>query len=906
MPPFEILRPLGKGAMGAVYEVRVPGDPRRLVAKMLTSASPNAKERFEREGELVARLDGHPGIVSVHSHGVLDDGAPYLLFDLVEGTSLFQLLRQAGVLPLERVIEIGRELSAALAHAHANGIVHRDVKPENILIDPHGRVRLTDFGLGLAADQLRLTRSGVAVGTPLYMAPEQLSGKKGRVGPWTDVHAVGLVLAECLRGTAVFHGDSSNELASIVANEIPPPLGVEPGIDAIVACCLEKSAEERYPHAGELQKDLERLALGQTPEALSDRKQRTGLILAIAACVLLGASLIAVGALKRSQTPDGQTLDRRDLLLAGEASLIAATERLSGSQVGSAAEPLHEARLGLERTFAESPSRELRLLISRHLALEAEVALLAGDTSAVPELLKGADREDSGAGPDAHHVAALRAGLVTLSPQEGDDLVAHVQALTRASRLWPQRVHFRVWKVQLAVRAGQFADAVDALEGLAEPARVPVGVRFAAYLGAGDVEQAKGLAEDITDPALVGGLYYRLSLDALGATDLSETRANVRRALRDAPDDPLRAELLAKATVLVSERSAWDPDSFGNAESLRLLRWEVDARLIFKELQPGHRMLQVRADDLRDTVKALLTERGVKGLDTVAALVSLNPGYEPFEREYLRVAGENDYPNQDQALEVLKSAYARATGGRRGPLTVRYVMALRTMGRLEPFFSIAERVARDDDSAKTGSVVYSVWGDTLRMKGRPEEAREKLARSMKLDPSTPWPHSHMFRLCRDQGQSGPALEHAWGYLERVDRGNPMLPRMESERVHEAVSWIEANGELADAVRALRVLTEIKTDAIHAASRSTRLLCDRRSATQEDLDRLAKCIAARAARVKRYAKVTRLDMAKIAPLLRRLEAFQGEVSAQMRAQLEAGEFDVLKRGLLRLEKALPAN
>ncbi|MCO5171349.1 MAG: serine/threonine protein kinase [Planctomycetes bacterium] len=267
-PPFRIVRPLGKGGMASVFEVALPDDPRRLAAKVLAARSPTARERFRREGEVLARLR-HPHVVAVHGSGELEDGRPYLLLDLVDGRSLTEHLARAGPLPVAEALRLAREVAAALAAAHGAGVVHRDVKPDNVLLDAAGRALLTDFGIALALDQERLTRTGQWAGTLHYMAPEQLSGGE-RVGPPTDVYAVGALLYELLAGERPFDGDDVHQLAVAISTREPPPLrthrpDVPAAIAALVHRCLEKEPRARHPDAGALLDDLDRLVAGGRP-----------------------------------------------------------------------------------------------------------------------------------------------------------------------------------------------------------------------------------------------------------------------------------------------------------------------------------------------------------------------------------------------------------------------------------------------------------------------------------------------------------------------------------------------------------------------------------------------------------------------------------------------------------------
>ena len=320
-PPFTIVREIGQGGMGQVFEVTLPGDPRPHVAKLLTAIGSVAVERFRREGEVVARLDTHPGIVRVGSIGVLDGKTPYLIFEQVIGAPLTDRI-DAGPLDVKETLRIATELTAALAHAHARGVVHRDVKPDNILLDESGTVRLLDFGLALAADMTRLTQTDFTVGTPAYLACEQVGGSDQPQGPWTDVHAVGLILYECLLGQSPFTGRDAMTLMAQVVAFVPKSVsaqrdGVGAGLDAVVARCLAKEPAERYADCGELLAELERIGRGEPPEALGMARRRRATLwaqrsiatLALVVGVVLGL-LLFDRALDKKPTPAVQPTRR--------------------------------------------------------------------------------------------------------------------------------------------------------------------------------------------------------------------------------------------------------------------------------------------------------------------------------------------------------------------------------------------------------------------------------------------------------------------------------------------------------------------------------------------------------------------------------------------------------------------
>jgi serine/threonine protein kinase len=195
---YTVVRLIAKGGMGAVYEVEHRTTAVHYALKtLLKDGDERARARFRREAELLSRCDRHAAIVRVHSFGETDDGALYLVLDLVEGSSLEEMIAQDEKLPHADVARLGRALAHALAFIHERGIVHRDIKPSNILVDWSGP-RLTDFGISTAVDVERLTRTGTLLGTLLYMSPEQASARG--TGAASDVYSLGAVLFHALTG----------------------------------------------------------------------------------------------------------------------------------------------------------------------------------------------------------------------------------------------------------------------------------------------------------------------------------------------------------------------------------------------------------------------------------------------------------------------------------------------------------------------------------------------------------------------------------------------------------------------------------------------------------------------------------------------------------------------------------
>ncbi|HKB01730.1 MAG TPA: serine/threonine-protein kinase [Gemmataceae bacterium] len=247
---YRILRPLGRGGMGSVYLAR-DTELDRLVALKVPHLRPDdaeAQERFQREARAAATIE-HPNVCRVYDVGKID-GTPFLTMAYIDGPTVADVLRDEPV-PPRRAAELTRDVARALAEAHRRGVVHRDLKPGNILIGPDGEPVVTDFGLARrAADDLRLTTPGAFVGTPLYSSPEQAAGDTERIGPASDIFSLGVVLYEMLAGRPPFTGSRTDVLAGIMSKDPPPPSavrsGLDPRLDAITRRALAKEPADRF------------------------------------------------------------------------------------------------------------------------------------------------------------------------------------------------------------------------------------------------------------------------------------------------------------------------------------------------------------------------------------------------------------------------------------------------------------------------------------------------------------------------------------------------------------------------------------------------------------------------------------------------------------------------------------
>ncbi len=282
---YALLKEIGRGGMGVVFKARQISLDRIVAVKMiLPGPRANADDvaRFRLEAEANAQLR-HPNIVTVHEVGEIR-GQPYYSMDFVEGCSLSQRLAQ-GPLPSRQAARYVMIVARALHYAHCHGIVHRDVKPSNILLDTGDEPHIMDFGLAkrIGIDSGH-TRTGAVMGTPSYMAPEQAAGKTKELGPPCDIYGVGAVLYELLTGRPPFRSDTPvDTIMHVLEREPAPPRLLNPKIDrdleTICLKCLEKDPKQRYVSADALAADLNRYLNGESISARSfnmlDRLSRT-------------------------------------------------------------------------------------------------------------------------------------------------------------------------------------------------------------------------------------------------------------------------------------------------------------------------------------------------------------------------------------------------------------------------------------------------------------------------------------------------------------------------------------------------------------------------------------------------------------------------------------------------------
>jgi eukaryotic-like serine/threonine-protein kinase len=304
---YRIVRKLGSGGMANVYLAEDQELGRRVAIKILNDRHAGDEqfvERFRREAKNAAGLS-HANIVSIYDRGEAAEGTYYIAMEYLDGRSLKELIVSRGPAPIPIAIDYTRQILAALRFAHRNGVIHRDIKPHNILVDSEGRVKVTDFGIARAeqagASAQQMTEAGSIIGTAQYLSPEQARGT--RVDATSDLYSLGIVLYELLTGTVPFSGETPVEIAMKHLSAIPDPPSerrqdVPHALDMVVLRALAKDPRDRYQSAEEMDADLERVARGSSVSRETEEAATT---------VLSGAELAAAAPTTIQRAPTAVT-----------------------------------------------------------------------------------------------------------------------------------------------------------------------------------------------------------------------------------------------------------------------------------------------------------------------------------------------------------------------------------------------------------------------------------------------------------------------------------------------------------------------------------------------------------------------------------------------------------------------
>jgi eukaryotic-like serine/threonine-protein kinase len=368
---------LAAGGMGSVYRAVDETLGRQVAVKALRrelADDPTFLERFRREARAAAALS-HPGVAAIYDYGEVD-GQPFIVMELVEGENLAERVAARGPLPWQEAFAVGEQVAAALAAAHAHGLVHRDVKPANIMLGRDGRAKVTDFGIAQAAQAATLTRTGMVLGSANYVAPEQAKG--GHVGPAADLYSLGCVLFEAVTGETPYQGGNAVAIATQhVSAPVPDPRELRPDLPvqaaALIMRALRKQPDARFPSgtamaaalaAARQEEDATRVlpvpivpveVPGPVPSGGSGlpRGRRVRPAAAVVGALVVVALVLLAWPLLRDGSPTGSVAERRTPsggVSAGRA--VVEVPAVVGLDVGQATRRLRALGLSVDVTVA--------------------------------------------------------------------------------------------------------------------------------------------------------------------------------------------------------------------------------------------------------------------------------------------------------------------------------------------------------------------------------------------------------------------------------------------------------------------------------------------------------------------------------------------------------------------------
>jgi len=589
---------LGRGAMGIIWRASHPRFPGHAFAVKLMArgaGSDAMRARFRQELTALERVTAHPNVVRVLGGGT-EGETLYYVMELVEGRGLQDVVEKGGPLEPRRAAAIMRDAAAALAHVHACDVIHRDVKPDNILLDAEDHVRVCDFGLARVEGAQTLTQTGAIVGTPLYASPEALHGSGGR-DPRADIWGLGAVLFFLLYGRPPFEAKNLDELMKRVAEEPPERPSnadelVPSDLDAIVHRALAKKPLDRYQSATDLRHDLERFLAGEPLAAPPGRAPRIALAAFVLLVVLVvaatGAALGHRAQAEPRTAPPSDADDHAHAVPKGKPDTDDASvlEHAYESSDGAARDRALGVALEHSAVFAAAPRGALATVVAfvsgnQSLRDEARRALLACESgSEVAAAVAAADELAKLRNPVI--LAEPRSEVSSAATQITRKLTAALAKLAPALRArTAEAILAPVWASEplpvgrlYGARTDPWTETLDDLANHLRPEEVPpehAAIRLFAgkvvQVGANghdrrDLERLLDRLED-TNPGLAAHVAYRLALldDMHGPDGYRASLRNLERgeALAARPTDLDRPELELFENLAIRRLSMWPP-----------------------------------------------------------------------------------------------------------------------------------------------------------------------------------------------------------------------------------------------------------------------------------------------------------------------------------------------------------
>jgi serine/threonine-protein kinase len=791
VPGYEIVAELGRGGMGVVYKARQIGLNRPCALKMILAGGHAGEDdlaRFRTEAEAIARLS-HPNIVAVYEVGE-HGGTPFFSLEFCSGGSLDRKMAGTPIDPREAA-RLVRTLALAMQAAHDANVIHRDLKPANVLLSGDGALKITDFGLAKKLDQTSQTQTGVAMGTPSYMAPEQAEGRKS-VGPLADVYALGAILYECLVGRPPFKAATTfDTIMQVVTEEPVPPrrlnARVPADLETIVLKCLQKNPARRYASARELADDLGRFLAGEPIRARRvGRLERAGKWARrnpVVASLLAGVVLaVAVGCWALWERAAQQAVRRAEL-----AERTAETERTVSLALGKAEQLRDQAR---QMPAATSQQAEAALAVWQQAEAALEQTDVALDTATASDRLHQRVREVR----EQIELGRTRHEARRAQALRKEKLLRDLDEARLARSVWIVN-HFDFAGATTKYAAAFAAYGLEIKRGRT--------VELARRIRAEEPDVRNTLIVALDDWALTAGAARMARLakelgEIARAVDDDAWRKKFRTAAVAGDRAALRA-LCAEARRLSLPLSSFDllaMSLYGHQEhdeALALLRWA-------RRRHPTDLMIHLALGEnlaaSKDQRPVMVEERigcyrVALALRPRATAVLTNLGNALSQRKELDEAIDC----YRQAIEIdPRNAVAHANLG----------LALKEQGKVDQAIVSCTRAIEIDPKLATA---HNSLGAALKAKGKVDDAIASYITALEIDPTFAMAHSNLGYALLDKGKVDQAIACSRKAL-RLD------PNLAGAHVHLGVA-LKARGQLDEAIACYRKAIEIDPSEAHA-------------------------------------------------------------------------------------------